>query len=130
MLNQYVLLSELLYEIEKTTCLVNSQKQAASETINLLKSKLEVAEKLSDGIKKLKEEPSFMTEEGIKEEEKMTNERLFEPKRIIEEIKELESHPDYLDPDHMAIVQIEIEKNRSILKSGEKMSEDGSSKGN
>ena len=51
MLNQYVLLSELLDEIEKTTCLVNSQKQAASETINLLKSKLEVAEKLSDGIK-------------------------------------------------------------------------------
>jgi hypothetical protein len=116
--------------MKKLTCRINCQKEAASEAFQNLKSKLKEAVRLSDKIRSLKEEPSFMTEEDIREEERMTNERLLAPKKIIEEIKELESHPDYIDPDHMEIVHAEIEKNRSILKSAENMSEDGTSKGN
>jgi hypothetical protein len=113
--------------MEQTTCRMNSQKQAASHTINIVKSKLEVAERLSDDIKNLKEEPSFMTQEGIMEEESRTNEKLFEPKKIIEQVEKHESHPDYLGPDNMEILKANIEKRR--LTSVEKTPGDGISEG-
>jgi hypothetical protein len=109
---------------------MNCQKEAASEMINILSSKLEVAQRLSDDIKNLEEEPSFLTEEETREEERMTFESLFEPKRILEEIEKLESHPDYLGPNHMKTLQVEIEKKELFLKRVENPSEDGTLKGN
>jgi len=115
--------------MKQTTSKINSQKEAASETINILQSKYEVAEKLSDDIKNLQEEPSFMTEEEIREEERRTNEKLLEPKIIIEEVETLERHPDYLGNNHMKTLQEEIEKKRSFLKTVKNAPEDGTSKG-
>jgi DNA-directed RNA polymerase alpha subunit len=115
--------------MKQTTSKINSQKEAASETINILQSKYEVAEKHSDDIKNLQEEPSFMTEEEIREEERRTNEKLLEPKIIIEEVETLERHPDYLGNNHMKTLQEEIEKKRSFLKTVENAPEDGTSKG-
>ncbi len=103
---------------------MNSQKQAASETINILKSKLEVAERLSDEMKHLKEEPSFMTEEEIREEEIMTFENLRKPKQIIEEVEILEKDSDYLGPNRIKNLEVEIKKN--TLKRKEKISKDAS----
>jgi hypothetical protein len=115
--------------MKQTTSKINSQKEAASETINILQSKYEVAEKLSDDIKNLQEEPSFMTKEEIREEERRTNEKLLEPKIIIAEVETLERHPDYLGNNHMKTLQEEIEKKRSFLKTVENAPEDGTSKG-
>jgi hypothetical protein len=111
--------------MKQTTSKINSQKEAASETINILQSKYEVAEKLSDDIKNLQEEPSFMTEEEIREEERRTNEKLLEPKIVIEEVETLERHPDYLGNNHMKTLHEEIEKKRSFLKTVENAPEDG-----
>jgi hypothetical protein len=116
--------------MKKTTCRINCQKEAVSETINILSSKLEVAQRLSDEIKNLEEEPSFMTEEDTREEERMTFEKLLEPKIIIEEVETLERHPDYLGNNHMKTLQEEIEKKRSFLKTVENAPEDGTLKGN
>jgi hypothetical protein len=116
--------------MEKSTCSMNCQKEAASEMINILSSKLEVAVRLSDDIKNLEEEPSFLTEEEIREEERMTFEKLIEPKKIIEEVEKLMSHPDYLGLNHMKTLQVEIEKKKSFLKRVENTSEDKTLKGN
>ena len=127
---KYLTISGLVDEMEKTIAKIHCQKESASEMINILSSQLEVAQRLSDTIKNLKEEPSFMIEEDIREEERRTFEELREPKKIIEEVEKLVSHPDFLDPYHMEILKMEIEKNKSFLKSAENMSEDESSKGN
>jgi hypothetical protein len=122
-------ISGLVDEIEKTTSKINCQKAAALETNDFLKSKLKNAERLSDDIKKLKEEPSFMTQEDIIEEEKKTFEKLIEPKKIIEEVEKLESHPGYLGPNDIITLEEEIEEKRSILKRKKNTLEVGASKG-
>jgi hypothetical protein len=108
---------------------MNCLKAASLETTDILKSKLKNAERLSDDIKKLEEEPSFMTQEDIREEERTTFEKLIEPKKIIEEVEKLESHPDYLGPNDIITLEEEIEEKRSIQKRKKNTSEVGASKG-
>ena len=118
--------------MEKTVSKINCRKEAAKKTIEVLESKLEAAKRLSKVIKGLEDGPSFMTEEDIEEEERMTHERLLKPKQLIKDIEELEMHPDNLDPRQIEQLQAEIEIKKYFLKSEEfasKSIDNGSSKG-
>ena len=122
----------LVVEMEKTIFKINCRREAATKTIKVLESKLEKAKGLSDNIKGHEGEDFYMTEEGIREEEKTTHKKLLEPKKLVKEIEELESHPDYLDPNHIENLEVEIEMKKCFLRSEENASQsvdNGSSKG-
>ena len=113
----------LVVEMEKTIFKINCRREAATKTIKVLESKLEKAKGLSDNIKGHEGEDFYMTEEGIRQEEITTHERLFQPKKLVEEIEELEGHPDYLDPNHIENLEVEIEMKKYSLRSEENASQ-------
>jgi hypothetical protein len=110
-----------LIELVKTSAMkAQFEREVFRMQLNFLSSKLEIAKSLQTQIKDLREEPSFMTEDQIIEEEKVTQQKLEAPSKILSNIEDLENNSGFLD-----FQQIQALKNQiQIIKSSLGKSED------
>jgi hypothetical protein len=73
----------------KTVRKLNCQREAITKKIDHLTSRLEKAKSLNQEIEVIQEQPTFMTEDGMREEEMKTNLKLEEPKQILQQVNEV-----------------------------------------
>ncbi len=114
----------MVQEITKTVTKLNCQRGAIVKKIDHLTSRLEKAKRLNQEIKGLKEQPAFMTEDGMREEEMKTNFKLEEPKQILQQIEQLQSEANFLDPGQIESLKMKIENLQFQIRNDEEETSD------
>ena len=97
---------------------VRCQKELVSMKFGFLTSKLENAKILKSRMKELALKKDYMSDEQVKEEEIITEEKLKEPFNIISKIEELQNDSEYLNSNKILRGKIESVK-LSLRKSDE-----------
>ncbi len=96
------------------------EREVSKMKIQFLSSKLEIAKSLQTQIKDLREKPSFMTEDQMIEEERMTQQKLEAPSKILSTIEDLEMDSGFFDCQQIQTLKNQIQ----IIKSSLGKSED------
>ncbi len=79
----------MVQEMTKTVTKLNCQKEVILKKIDHLTSRLEKVKRLNQEIKDLKDQPTYMTEDSMREEEENTNCKLEDPKKILQKIDQV-----------------------------------------